>query len=155
MCIGLTQLKEFSEKIGKDSSLVQSSGGNTSIKKNGVLWVKASGKKLRDANKEEIFVGLDLENTLNKVINIQNEDDLKLDNLCGSHLKASIETSLHALMPHKVVIHTHPLDVIACSLRKDVESYLDELLKDINWKWIPYRRPGKPLSDEIFRRIGY
>ena len=49
MSSNLFLLKELSVKIGKDTSLIQSSGGNTSIKENGLIWIKASGKKLRNA----------------------------------------------------------------------------------------------------------
>ena len=154
MSFGLTQLKEFSAKIGKDSNLVQSSGGNTSIKENGILWVKASGKQLKDALEEDIFVGLDLQSTRSKFLYAKKEEECKFDNLCGSNLKASIETSLHALMPHKVVIHTHPTDVIACSILKNGKNFVEKSLNGISWKWIPYRRPGKPLSDEILKTIG-
>ena len=34
-------------------------------------------------------------------------------------LKPSIETSLHALMPHKYVVHTHSVNAIANIVEKD------------------------------------
>ena len=46
--------------MGNDLSLIQASGGNTSIKLDGKLLVKASGKKLKNALNEDIFVSLDL-----------------------------------------------------------------------------------------------
>ena len=46
----------LSEKYGRDSALIQGAGGNTSLKENGVLWVKASGCWLSDAIKNDIFV---------------------------------------------------------------------------------------------------
>ena len=54
------KLKELSAKLGNDLSLIQASGGNTSIKFDGKLLVKASGKKLKNALNEDIFVSLDL-----------------------------------------------------------------------------------------------
>ncbi|MFM8842880.1 MAG: hypothetical protein ACKOFJ_01455, partial [Actinomycetota bacterium] len=48
-------LDEVSEKIGVSKDLVQGPGGNTSWKKNDVMWVKASGTRLSNAKEIEIF----------------------------------------------------------------------------------------------------
>ena len=61
------KLKELSAKLGNDLSLIQASGGNTSIKLDGKLWVKASGKKLKNALNEDIFVSLDLIKIINEL----------------------------------------------------------------------------------------
>ncbi len=52
----IKRLLDLSARIGRDPLLVQASGGNTSIKLNGTLWIKASGKWLANADKEEILV---------------------------------------------------------------------------------------------------
>ena len=62
------KLKELSAKLGNDLSLIQASGGNTSIKLDGKLLVKASGKKLKNALNEDIFVSLDLINRASPVV---------------------------------------------------------------------------------------
>ena len=149
MNLNLLKLKELSARIGKDSNLVQSSGGNTSIKDNGVLWVKASGKKLRDALNENIFVALDLEKLKIKFSDPAYEENFDREKICGSNLKSSIETSLHALMPYSVVLHTHPIDIMALSTMSNSREKIAELLQGIDWKWVPYNRPGKPLSLEV------
>jgi rhamnose utilization protein RhaD (predicted bifunctional aldolase and dehydrogenase) len=46
--------------LGSDPRLVQAGSGNTSVKIDGVLWIKASGKWLAHATREEIFVPVDL-----------------------------------------------------------------------------------------------
>ena len=48
----LTLISKLSAKIGKDLSLIQGGGGNTSIKEEDSMWVKASGKWLSDAETE-------------------------------------------------------------------------------------------------------
>ena len=40
----LTRLRELSARIGNDPLLTQASTGNSSIKLDDVLWIKASGK---------------------------------------------------------------------------------------------------------------
>ena len=37
------KLQKISYEIGSNIDLIQGAGGNTSLKENGVLWVKASG----------------------------------------------------------------------------------------------------------------
>ena len=58
-----SQYKEFlklSKKIGSNIELVQGAGGNTSIKDDKILSVKASGKLLSNSLTEEIFVNIDI-----------------------------------------------------------------------------------------------
>ena len=52
----LAALKELSARVGADPLLVQAAGGNTSLKQNGVMRIKASGTWLRDAASKDIFV---------------------------------------------------------------------------------------------------
>jgi len=145
----LVKLKELSSRIGRDSSLIQASGGNTSLKENGVLWVKASGKRLSHALDENIFVAINLELLLKELADNPELENTKVEKICGSNLRASIETSLHALISDSVVLHTHSVDVIACTLSSDAQTYLDKALLGIDWEWIRYRRPGRPLANEI------
>ena len=53
-------LIEFSARVGKDPMLVQASSGNTSIKLGDVLWIKASGRWLANASREETLVPVEL-----------------------------------------------------------------------------------------------
>ena len=56
----LDDLQALSRRLGADLTLVQGSGGNTSIKDGEVLWVKASGTWLFNAEEQEILVPVDL-----------------------------------------------------------------------------------------------
>ncbi len=47
--VEISALLELSARIGADPMLTQASTGNTSIKLDGVLWIKASGKWLARA----------------------------------------------------------------------------------------------------------
>ena len=52
----IEKLKDLSVNIGLNNRFIQVSGGNTSFKIGNKIWVKASGKQLKDANDEDIFV---------------------------------------------------------------------------------------------------
>lgn len=147
MCT-LQELKCISAKIGCDPSLIQATGGNTSIKEGNLLWVKASGKNLSSALNEEIFVGLELSEVTSKS-KVKNKSEPRFNVIQGPTLRPSIETSLHGLMPHKVVLHTHSIDIIAASMHKNGKAQMNNHLKGIKWKFIEYCRPGKPLADAI------
>jgi len=56
MNLELHELNNLSARIGRQPLLVQGAGGNTSLKDNNILWVKASGKWLAEAGNENIFV---------------------------------------------------------------------------------------------------
>ena len=60
----LQLLKEVSARVGRDMSLVQGAGGNTSVKEGDILWVKASGAWVSEADKRDIFVPVDLPGAL-------------------------------------------------------------------------------------------
>ncbi len=148
---------EFSEflalaqRIGTDWQQSQGTGGNASIKLDDVLWVKASGARLADASKRSIFVPLDLPLLRHRLAD--GEDDpvrntLRKD-LNRSGLLPSIETILHALFPHRVVMHTHSVAAIAASVREDAEDFLAYRLNGIDWTFVPYARPGLPLTRAV------
>jgi rhamnose utilization protein RhaD (predicted bifunctional aldolase and dehydrogenase) len=101
----LRRLRELSARIGGDPLLTQASTGNSSIKLEGVLWIKASGKWMADAVHEDIFIPLDLAE-VRKCLK-QRGDPAELN------ARASIETAMHAVMPHRVVLHIHSVDAIA------------------------------------------
>ena len=64
-------------------------------------------------------------------------------------LRPSIETSVHGLMPQKVVLHVHCVNTIAWAIREDAEAQLQQRLSAFNWSFIPYARPGLQLSRAI------
>ena len=52
----LDELRAMSARVGRNILLVQGAGGNSSLKDDDVLWVKASGTWLADAEAKDIFV---------------------------------------------------------------------------------------------------
>ena len=140
-------LKELSIFLGNNIDWIQGAGGNTSVKDNGILWVKASGYWLSDAQNNNIFTPLDRQAVLDKID--QEIEDLSSAQILDKQdkvLKPSIETTLHALMRHKFVAHAHSVNVISYAVLKNSKKILSEKLEGISWLWVPYVRPGLPLT---------
>jgi rhamnose utilization protein RhaD (predicted bifunctional aldolase and dehydrogenase) len=155
--IEFAALKKLSTRVGADPLLVQAAGGNTSLKQDGVMWIKASGTWLRNAVARDIFVRVNCEALLAALA--KNDpacgacSDFVLEDLNATGLRPSIETTVHALMPQRVVVHVHCVNTIAWAIRSDAEQRLAGKLKDFNWAFIPYARPGLPLANAISARL--
>jgi rhamnose utilization protein RhaD (predicted bifunctional aldolase and dehydrogenase) len=147
------QLKALSARVGADPLLVQGAGGNTSIKQGDVMWIKASGTWLKDAAAKDIFVPLDLPRLAAALASddprCESCADFIRADLNDGTLRPSIETSVHGLMPHRVVIHVHCVSTIAWAIRESAEESLKGLLASFNWSFIPYARPGLMLARAI------
>ncbi|MBT5400404.1 class II aldolase, partial [bacterium] len=140
-------LRVLSIFLGNNLDWVQGAGGNTSVKDNGTLWVKASGYWLSDAKNYDIFTPLDRRTVLDKIT--QGEEDLASAQVSKENyqsLRPSIETTMHALMRHKFVAHVHSVNVISYSVLTNGKDLISERLGSINWLWVPYVRPGLPLT---------
>jgi rhamnose utilization protein RhaD (predicted bifunctional aldolase and dehydrogenase) len=153
----LSALKKLSARVGADPLLVQAAGGNTSLKQDGVMWIKASGTWLRDAETKDIFVPVDHARLL-AALKIGDPacetcTDFVRTDLNATGLRPSIETTVHALMPQSVVVHVHCVNTIAWAIRADVETLLTEKLTAFKWAFIPYARPGLFLADAITQRL--
>ena len=117
---GLAELAAFSAEIGRDPEQVQAAGGNTSLKEAGVLWVKASGLWLADALERDIFVPVRARSRFCDGIAADAADPVSgavMAALNPEGLRPSIETTLHALLPHRIVVHTHSVRTIALAIR--------------------------------------
>jgi len=146
-------LRSLSAKVGADPLLVQAAGGNTSIKSDGTMWIKASGTWLRDAAAKDIFVPLDL-GRLDAALKADDPacescTDFVRQDLNPLGLRPSIETSVHGLMPQRIVVHVHCVNTIALAIRSDAEALFANKLKGFNWAFVPYARPGLMLSRAI------
>lgn len=139
--VELRPLRELSARVGSDLLLTQASTGNSSIKLDGDLWVKASGKWMADAIREDILIPLDLAEVRECVRQ-------KVDP-AARFARASIETAMHAVLPHRVVLHVHCVNTIAWAVRQDARVQLQQQLNGLRWQWISYVPSGLPLAQEI------
>jgi rhamnose utilization protein RhaD (predicted bifunctional aldolase and dehydrogenase) len=141
-------LLDVSARIGSEAMLVQAATGNTSIKLDGVLWIKASGKWLSDATHEDILVPVNLAETRARIG--QNVDPAgQIAIVRGKTLGTSVETAMHAVMPHRVVLHVHSVNTIAWAIREDGPQELARRFQGIRWKWIPYVPSGLQLAAAV------
>lgn len=144
----IRSLLHLSARIGRDRLLVQASSGNTSFKLNGTLWIKASGKWLANADKQEILVPIGLSECLECL-----KDGKPLPawdgDSCASCLLPSIETFMHAVLPQRFVIHVHSVNTLAWAVRSDATAQLAERLSGLPWTWIPYVPSGLALAREV------
>ena len=139
------QVSKFCVQIGNDPLLVQGAGGNISWKDGGALWIKASGTWLADAQKKDIFLPVDLCH-LQESIEAGNFK-IKPKVLVQSALRPSIETLLHVLMPHKIVVHLHAIEALAHLVRaKPHETIAKAIGNGVNWICIDYYTPGEQLA---------
>jgi rhamnose utilization protein RhaD (predicted bifunctional aldolase and dehydrogenase) len=144
----LSALAALSARLGRDPMLVQGGGGNASVKDAEVLWVKASGKWLAHAEREPIFVPVALE-AIRASIRDGADDPVSAHVLPGAALRPSIETTLHAVLPHSVVLHLHAIHALAAAVRADGRAFAGERLRGLRWAWVPYARPGVLLTRAV------
>jgi rhamnose utilization protein RhaD (predicted bifunctional aldolase and dehydrogenase) len=146
--------KEMSATLGRIPRHIQGAGGNTSLKHKGVMWVKASGACLSDALLKKIFVPLDIDRLRGAMEAAPTDPSACVLGYSGeSALRPSIETVLHALLPHRVVVHTHSIAAIAATVRQDAEAFVSKRLSGLSWRFVPYTRPGESLMRTIQHRL--
>jgi rhamnulose-1-phosphate aldolase/alcohol dehydrogenase len=157
-------LRYRSNLLGSDRRITNYGGGNTSAKVRmndpltdeevEVLWVKGSGGDLGS-------MGLDgfatlymdkLEHLKTLYRGLEHEDEM-VDYLphCTFNLNpraASIDTPLHAYIPHRHVDHVHPDAIIAIAASKDGERLTREIFGG-EVGWLPWQRPGFDLGLKI------
>jgi rhamnose utilization protein RhaD (predicted bifunctional aldolase and dehydrogenase) len=149
----LAALARVSAELGSNRLLTQAAGGNTSVKADGVLWVKASGRWLANALDEPIFAALDLPR-LTRAIALGDPacetcDAFVRDDLTAPGLRPSVETTLHAGLPQRFVLHLHCVETISNAVLEDGAARIAPLLDGLKWEWVPYTRPGFPLFRTI------
>ena len=146
------EVRAYCTYIGTDPLLVQGAGGNVSWKERETLWVKASGAWLAEANDKEIFVPVDLSHLRQAIAAGDFEVSPKV--CIESILRPSIETFLHAVMPHKVVIHLHAVEILSPLIRPNSEVEVKRLMGSaVDWVCVDYFKPGADLATAVHSLI--
>lgn len=141
----VAELAELSAGLGREPLLVQGSTGNTSVKTGRTLWIKASGKWLANATSEDMFVPV----PLGDVDQFLSSHSGYVQHAGPSGLTPSIETAMHLVLPHRIVIHLHSVNTIAWAVQRDGSTFLSQRLSGLRWSWIPYALSGAPLARAI------
>ncbi len=146
-----------SARLGSDPLQVQAGGGNTSIKRDGAMWIKASGTWLAEATAQDIMVpvrsGALLEALRSSDPAAERAQDFVPSDLNPRGLRPSIETTVHAAIPMPVVLHTHCVATIATAIRADAQARVEALLGDLGAIFVPYCKPGADLARAIRQRL--
>jgi len=144
-------LKTHSEMVGINSDLVQAGGGNTSLKTGTGIWIKGSGKRLKNSKIDDIFVYLEV-GALNssEIASIENFSPYIAGNQSHDNcITPSIETNFHLLIPKPVVTHLHSLGSIMIAISDCAVEMIEEVSGYHEITWIPYARPGVGLANSI------
>jgi rhamnose utilization protein RhaD (predicted bifunctional aldolase and dehydrogenase) len=152
--MSIKELVKISRYYGKNRNFLLAGSGNTSFKDNGYLYIKASGFKLSSIG-EDGFVKLD-RNALDRIwkkeypadVDLREKQALKdlMDSRVeGETKRPSAETLLHAVLPHKYVVHTHPAIVNGLTCGKNGRRMAEQLF-DARYIWIAPINPGYMLA---------
>jgi rhamnose utilization protein RhaD (predicted bifunctional aldolase and dehydrogenase)/NAD(P)-dependent dehydrogenase (short-subunit alcohol dehydrogenase family) len=159
-----------SRLLGRDKTLVLHGGGNTSVKlvqKNlfgedeNVLYIKGSGWDLESIEAAG-FAPVQLDYLL-RLAQLDALSDTQMVNQLATHMlrssapAPSVETILHACLPHKFVDHTHADAVLTITNAPDGERRIRQIYGD-TVVIIPYVMPGFDLAmlcaKEYPRQVG-
>lgn len=153
----LAELVEASRRLGADPELVLHGGGNTSLKTQvadltgalvETLFVKASGHNLGSID-ETGFAPLRMARLRELLPPVVVPDDVLINELRCALLDAaspdpSVETLLHALLPHPAVVHSHADALLTVCNTPHGAARLNELFED-RVLLVDYAMPGPDL----------
>ncbi len=147
-----------SRLIGREPSLVLHGGGNTSVKTRlvddtgnevEVLCVKGSGWDLADIEPPGLpAVRLESLGQLRERDSLSDEEMVNAQRtrlLDASSPNPSVETLLHAFLPHKFIDHSHADAILALVDQPEAESICREVFGE-TLAIVPYIMPGFALS---------
>ena len=153
-----------SNLLGSDRRITNFGGGNTSAKieerdpltgeSHVVLWVKGSGGDLGSASLEG-FASLYLDKLhglKSRYRGLEHEDEMPgLFPHCTFNLNpraSSIDTPLHAFIPHRHIDHMHADALIAIAAARNGEQLMARIFGG-ELAWIPWQRPGFDLGLKV------
>jgi rhamnose utilization protein RhaD (predicted bifunctional aldolase and dehydrogenase)/NAD(P)-dependent dehydrogenase (short-subunit alcohol dehydrogenase family) len=165
-CKSELELRVYSSRLlGRDDTLVLHGGGNTSVKvkernvlgeEEEILYVKGSGWDLETIEAKG-FAPVRMAPLLKLAQLDALSDPQMVNELAASITRAnapapSVETILHAVIPHRFVDHTHADAVLAITNTAEGEARIREVYGD-DVLVIPYVMPGFELARVCARKI--
>ena len=153
----LDEIAALSRHFGSDPEFTRGGGGNSSGKADGILYIKPSGVPLAGLTPSSLMP-LAMEPLLavvdrTDVVTLPGSEEVLRIGM-GARLdpadrrRPSVECMFHALLPERIVIHTHPTTVNALTCARDGRRLAAEIFGD-DVLWVPYVDPGLPLARRI------
>ncbi len=154
-----------SNLLGRDRAVCNIYGGNTSVKlvepdhlgrPTRVLYVKASGSDVATIVAKQ-FASLKLDE-IDPLFSRESMTDEEMTAYLSHTLfeidrpRQSIETLLHAFVPHKHIDHTHPDAIISLACTPYGEATARKVFGD-RMVWVDYIKPGFTLSKWIGQKV--
>jgi len=165
-CKSDLELRVYTSRLlGRDETLVLHGGGNTSVKvrernvvgdEEEILYVKGSGWDLATIEVEG-FTPVRMAHLL-KLAQLESLSDPEMVSELAAHVTRpgapapSVETILHAVIPHKFVDHTHADALLAITNTDNGEARIREIYGD-QVIVVPYVMPGFELARACAKRI--
>lgn len=151
----------LSRYYGSDPEFLLAGGGNTSMKTEDSLYIKASGISLADIGRDG-FVEVVRDRARDMLARsysqdpLEREEQLKNDMLKArrnqeTEARPSVETMFHEQIRYKFAVHTHPSLINGLTCGKKGKSIADELFGD-DALWISYA-PGYELAKKVQRGL--
>src|SRR5258706_431003 len=147
--------------LGSDTRMVLHGGGNTSVKTSikdqlgedvEVICIKGSGWDMGVIEPVGLpAVRLEPLRKLRKLDKLSDEDMVnyqRINLLDSSAPNPSVETLLHAFLPHKFIDHVHSTAVLALTDQPDNKALVQEVYGD-RVAYVPYTIPGFALAKAV------
>jgi len=159
MCRDDLDLRVYSSNLlGQSDALVLHGGGNTSVKMDvegrAILYVKGSGWDLVSIEREGFSpVKMSALMRMAKLTHLSDSEMVagqKIAMIDETAPNPSVEAILHALIPFKVVDHTHADSIVTISNSLNGKEHIEKLFP--NFLIIPYVMPGFILAQTIYTR---
>jgi len=167
MSKAISDLIAISQYAGTRVDYTQGGGGNTSVKDGNVMYIKASGFKLKDIDEVTAYVPMDLVKireffdsvdlsdgrdyeALNKQVTA--DATLKMEGLAP--LRPSVEVGFHSVLK-KYVIHTHSVyaNLLTCAVKGKELAERIYAGVDFGYIFMPYIDPGFTLSVKMSEAV--
>ena len=140
----LDKFKKISKYCGERFDLVQAGGGNTSVKINDLMFIKASGYNLTNIDENNGYTVIN-NKLLLEHINANVTKDVIEYNFIGNK-RGSIETFMHSILK-KYTVHLHPIQINRILVSKKATEIINEIYP--NSLIIEYLTPGIKVCNKI------
>jgi FMN phosphatase YigB (HAD superfamily) len=140
----LDKFKKISKYCGERFDLVQAGGGNTSVKINDLMFIKASGYNLTNIDEINGYTVIN-NKLLLEDINANKTKDVIEYNFIGNK-RGSIETFMHSILK-KYTVHLHPIQINRILVSKKAIEIINEVYP--NSLIIEYLTPGIKVCNKI------